>query len=54
MLDYDGDVNLREKLAQWESYYNYLRPHSAHSGKTPDEMLNYVCWGNIVMSAYAG
>ena len=39
MLDDDGDVNLREKLAQWESYYNFLRPHSAHAEKTPYEML---------------
>jgi len=39
MLDYDGDVNLREKLAQWEDYYNFFRPHSAHLGKTPYEML---------------
>ena len=39
MLDDDGDVNLREKLAQWESYYNFLRPHSAHAGKTPYAML---------------
>ena len=39
MLDDEGDVNLREKLAQWESYYNFLRPNSAHSEKTPYEML---------------
>lgn len=39
MLDYDGDVNLREKLAQWECYYNFLRPHCAHYGKTPYEIL---------------
>ena len=39
ILDYKDDVNLREKLAQWESYYNFLRPHSAHMGKTPYEML---------------
>ena len=41
MLDYAGDVNLREKLAQWESYYNFLRPHSARGGKTPYEMLKH-------------
>ena len=39
MLDYNGDVDLRQKLGQWESYYNFLRPHSAHGGKTPYEML---------------
>ena len=39
MLEYDGDVNLRQKLGEWEDYYNFLRPHSARAGKTPDEML---------------
>jgi len=39
MLDYKGDFNLRKKLAQWEDYYNFLRPHSAHMGKTPYEKL---------------
>jgi len=37
MLDYKGDVNLRKKLAQWEDYYNFLRPHTAHMSKTPYE-----------------
>ena len=37
ILDYTGDVDLRKKLAQWEDYYNFLRPHSAHMGKTPYE-----------------
>ena len=27
VLDDDGDVNLRQKLGQWEDYYNFLRPH---------------------------
>ena len=39
MLDYKDDINLRKKLAQWEYYYNFLRPHSAHMGKTPYEKL---------------
>ena len=39
ILDFTGDVNLRKKLAQWEDYYNFLRPHSAHMGKTPYEKL---------------
>jgi len=39
VLDYTGDVDLRKKLAQWEDYYNFLRPHSAHMGKTPYEKL---------------
>ena len=43
MLDDDGDVNLREKLAQWESYYNFLRPHSAHAEKHLMKCLKYLC-----------
>ena len=39
LLDYKGDVDLRQKLAQWEDYYNFLRPHAAHAGKTPYEQL---------------
>jgi transposase InsO family protein len=38
-LEYKDDVDLVNKLAQWESYYNYLRPHDAHMGKTPYEKL---------------
>ena len=38
-LEYKGDVDLKEKLNQWESYYNVLRPHAAHMGKTPYEKL---------------
>ena len=38
-LEYKGDVDLKEKLNQWESYYNFLRPHAAHMGKTPYEKL---------------
>lgn len=38
-LEYKDDVDLKEKLNQWESYYNFLRPHAAHMGKTPYEKL---------------
>lgn len=38
-LGYKGDVNLRKKLAQWEDYYNFLRPHSAYLGNTPYKKL---------------
>jgi len=41
MLDYTDDVNLHKKLAQWEDYYNFLRPHAAHMGKTPYEQLKH-------------
>ncbi len=33
------DVDLEEKLAVWERFYNFDRPHGAHSGKTPYEAL---------------
>ena len=39
LLDYEDDVNLCQKLAQWEDYYNFLRPHAAHEGRTPYEKL---------------
>lgn len=39
MLEYVDDVDLNKKLAQWEDYYNFLRPHAAHMGKTPYEKL---------------
>lgn len=37
VLDYTDDVDLRKELKQWESDYNFFRPHSAHMGKTPNE-----------------
>ena len=39
LLDYKGDVDLSVKLSEWERFYNLHRPHSAHNGKTPYEML---------------
>jgi transposase InsO family protein len=36
---YTDDVDLNEMLREWESFYNYHRPHSAHNGKTPYEVL---------------
>jgi transposase InsO family protein len=39
LLDYNGDVDLGKKLAQWERFYNFARPHGAHNGKTPYEAL---------------
>ena len=29
--------DLKEQLAEWQHYYNWERPHSAHHGKTPME-----------------
>ena len=37
--DYTGDVDLNAKLAAWENFYNYQRPHGAFEGKTPYEAL---------------
>ncbi len=34
-----ADVDLEKKLAVWERFYNYDRPHGAHRGKTPYEAL---------------
>ncbi len=39
LLTYKDDVDLEKKLAAWERFYNYDRPHGAHSGKTPYEVL---------------
>ena len=39
LLSYTGDVDLNEKLEEWQNFYNYQRPHSALHGKTPYEVL---------------
>ena len=39
LLTYKDDVDLKEKLSQWENFYNFDRPHGAHHGKTPYEVL---------------
>ena len=39
MLTYRDNVGLEEKLAVWERFYNYDRPHAAHRGKTPYKAL---------------
>lgn len=48
---YTGDTNLRKKLAQWEDYYNFLRPHFSHKGKTPYEKLKQCMLDEISLSA---
>jgi len=39
LLTYKDDVDLEAKLAEWEQFYNFARPHGAHAGKTPYESL---------------
>ena len=39
LLTYKDDVDLNDKLSQWENFYNFERPHGAHAGKTPYEVL---------------
>ena len=39
LLDYTDDVDLNRKLADWEKFYNFARPHGAFNGKTPYEAL---------------
>jgi transposase InsO family protein len=39
LLDYTDDVDLKRKLADWEKFYNFSRPHGAFTGRTPYEAL---------------
>ena len=39
LLSYTDDVDLAQRLAEWENFYNYHRPHGAFAGKTPYEAL---------------
>lgn len=39
LLSYVDDVDLSKKLEEWERFYNLARPHGAHGGKTPYEVL---------------
>jgi transposase InsO family protein len=39
LLTYTDDVDLSKKLAEWERFYNFSRPHGAFDGKTPYEAL---------------
>ncbi|NIO27864.1 MAG: IS481 family transposase [Candidatus Latescibacteria bacterium] len=39
LLTYTNDVDLNKKLAEWENFYNYNRPHGAFNGKAPYEAL---------------
>ncbi len=37
--DYKGGVDLEEKQTKWVAFYDFHRPHEAHCGKIPDEVL---------------
>ena len=39
LLAFKDDVDLEAKLAEWERFYNLVRPHGAHRGRTPYEVL---------------
>ena len=39
LLSYTDDVDLNKKLAEWENFYNFSRPHFACNGRTPYEVL---------------
>ena len=42
LLSYTDDVDLNRKLAEWEHFYNFNRPHGARAGKTPYEALRSI------------
>lgn len=39
LLTYTDDMDLNSKLAAWENFYNYDRPHLSLHGKTPYEVM---------------
>ena len=39
LLSYKDDRDLHIKLAEWEQFYNFSRPHGSHLGKTPYEAM---------------
>jgi len=39
LLTYTDDIDLNLKLAKWEHFYNFDRPHISHNGKTPYEVM---------------
>jgi len=41
LLTYTDDVDLNQKLEEWETFYNLYRPHGGFDGKTPYEVLKY-------------
>ena len=42
LLTYTDDVNLNNKLTEWEQFYNFNRPYGAFDRDTPYESLRSV------------
>ena len=42
LLTYTDDVDLNNKLTEWEQFYNFNRSHGAFDGDTPYEALRRV------------
>ncbi|MCH8272204.1 MAG: transposase, partial [Candidatus Marinimicrobia bacterium] len=42
LLTYTDDVDLNNKLTEWEKFYNFNRPHGAFDGNRPYEALRSV------------
>ncbi len=43
LLSYTDNIDLHAKLAEWEAFYNYHRPHGSLQGKTP-YVINPYCF----------
>ena len=39
LLKYKCDVDLNQKITEWENFYNFNRPHKSHGGLTPYEIF---------------
>ena len=39
LIKYKSDVDLNEKITEWENFYNFNRPHKSHGGLTPYEIF---------------
>lgn len=39
LIEYKSDVDLSEKILEWEKFYNFNRPHKSHGGLTPYEIF---------------
>ncbi len=39
LIEYTDDIDIAQKLSEWETFYNCHRPNTALKGKTPYEVL---------------